>query len=154
MDARVKPAHDDLDLIGLHAMPCKSRGYILFPILFAVLAAPFSGFNIAHAQIFQTPGTFQAPGQSPVIPYPTAPPRPAPPPVYVPQVPQMNSPPMFELQNTTPSVVESDPPQANLKPLHRRKSLDKRVARCLNEAAAMGLTPNERSSYSRSCITR
>ncbi|RTL50367.1 MAG: hypothetical protein EKK40_12695 [Bradyrhizobiaceae bacterium] len=104
----------------------------------------------AAAQIFQTPGTFQGPGNSPVIPYPTAPPRPAPPPVYVPQVPQMNSPPSFQLQNTKPSLVESDPPQTSLKPQHR-KSYGQRFTRCLNEGAAMGLTPNERNSYARSC---
>lgn len=112
---------------------------------FIVVCAP------AQAQIFQTPGTFQGPGNSPVIPYPTAPPRPAPPPVYVPQVPQMNSPPPFALQNTTPGLVHNDPPQTNLKPLSRRKSYGQRFTRCLNEGAAMGLSPNERNSYARSC---
>lgn len=110
-----------------------------------------SAVSTAQAQIFQQPGSFQGPGNSPVIPYPGAPPRPAPPPVYVPSVPQMNSPPPFALQNTTPGLVVSDPPSANLKPLSRRKSFGKRYARCLNEGAAMGLTPNERNSYARSC---
>ncbi|MBX9711683.1 MAG: hypothetical protein K2X60_11680 [Xanthobacteraceae bacterium] len=113
--------------------------------IFIAVAVP------AQAQIFQQPGTFQGPGQSPVIPYPSAPPRPAPPPVYVPPVPQMNSPPPFALQNTTPGLVASDPPTTNLKPLSHRKSFSKRFARCLNEGAAMGLTANERSSYARSC---
>lgn len=105
----------------------------------------------AHAQIFQAPGSFQGPGNSPVIPYPGPPPRPPAPSLYVPQVPQMNSPPPFALQNTTPGLVQSDPPQTNLKPLSRRQSFGKRYARCLNDATAMGLTPNERNSYARSC---
>ncbi len=123
---------------------------ILIAIILGSIATLF-GFDAVHAQIFQTPGTFQGPGQSPVIPYPSAPPRPAPPPVYVPQVPQINSPPSFQLQNTTPSLVQSDPPATNLKPLSRRKSFGQRYARCLNEGAAMGLTVNERNSYARSC---
>lgn len=105
----------------------------------------------ANAQIFQTPGSFQGPGNSPVIPYPGAPARPAPPPVYVPSVPQINSPPPFALQNTTPGLVANDPPRTNLKPLSHRKSFSKRFTRCLNEGAAMSLSPNERSSYARSC---
>jgi hypothetical protein len=108
----------------------------------------------ASAQIFQQPGSFQGPGNSPVIPYPGAPPRPAPPSVYVPPVPQINSPPPFALQNTTPGLVESDPPRTNLKPLSHRASFGKRFARCLSEGAAMGLTPNERNSYARSCAQR
>ncbi len=89
-------------------------------ILVAILFCVAGSIGAAQAQIFQQPGTFQAPGQSPVIPYPGAPARPAPPPVYVPQVPQMNSPPPFALQNTTPGLVENDPPATNLKPLSHR----------------------------------
>ncbi len=127
----------------------KAPGLFGFVMLSFVALMLF--LNPTWAQIFQAPGSFQGPGNSPVIPYPGAPPRPAPPPVYVPQVPQMNSPPTFELQNTRPSLVESYPPRTNLKPLSRRKSFGQRYARCLNNAAAMGLTPNERNSYARSC---
>ena len=110
--------------------------------LFVVNASP------ALAQIPPAPGT------SPVIPFPTAPPPPPPPPIMVPQAPQMNSPPRFELQNTTPSLVEQDgPPKSIYKP-ERRRSFSNRVQRCLDEGAAMGLGPNERAAYSRSCATR
>lgn len=108
----------------------------------------------AHAQIFQQPGSFQGPGNSPVIPYPTAPPSPPPPKIEVPAVPKMNSPPPFELQNTRPGLVENDPPKTNLKPLSQRKSFSKRVTRCLEEGAALGLGPNERAAYSRSCANQ
>ncbi len=53
----------------------------VFTIVFGVAA--FTPL-VARAQIFQQPGSFQGPGNSPVIPYPGAPPRLAPPPVYVP----------------------------------------------------------------------
>ncbi len=146
MDTRVKPAYDDQLPGGYCAMTCRLASSFIIMIALSVAV-----MDRARAQIFQAPGSFQGPGNSPVIPYPGAPPRPAPPPVYVPQVPQMNSPPVFELQNTRPSLVESDPPRTNLKPLSRRKSFGQRFARCLNDGAAMGLTPNERNSYARSC---
>jgi hypothetical protein len=104
--------------------------------------------NPARAQIPPAPGT------SPVIPFPTAPPPPPPPPITVPQVPQTNSPPKFELQNTTPSLVEQDsPPKPIYKP-ERRRSFGNRIQRCLDEGAAMGLGPNERAAYSRICATQ
>lgn len=95
-----------------------------------------------------------APGTSPVIPFPTAPPPPQPPPITVPQVPQMNSPPKFELQNTTPSLVEQGVPPKRILRQERRPSFSDRIQRCLDQGAAMGLDPNERSAYSRSCATR
>jgi hypothetical protein len=117
--------------------------FVILPALFAVVAVS------AHAQIPPAPGT------SPVIPYPTAPPPPPPPPITVPQVPQMNSPPKFELQNTSPSLVEQGaPPKPVLKRQRRGPSFSDRVQRCLDEAAAIGLGPNERAAYSRSCATR
>jgi hypothetical protein len=103
----------------------------------------------ARAQIIGPPGT------QPVIPFPTAPPPPPPPRIEVPQVPQMNSPPPFALQNTTPGRVTSNgkPPRSRLKPA-RRESYGDRIARCLDEGAAWGLGPNERAAYSRSCANR
>ncbi|GAA3851648.1 hypothetical protein AFIC_001358 [[Pseudomonas] carboxydohydrogena] len=97
----------------------------------------------AFAQVYTTPG-----GRA-VLPPPPAPPPP--PAITVPQVPTMNSPPPFALQNTTPGYVhEGKPPAQVLKP-QRRESFDRRISRCLDEGAAMGLGPGERSAYSRNC---
>lgn len=64
----------------------------------------------------------------------------------------MASPPKFELGNTSPSLIEQNPrPQQNLKPLSQQKSFGQRVTRCLDEGAALGLGPGERSAYSRAC---
>jgi hypothetical protein len=118
---------------------------VLLGICFVFVGAVLS---TASAQIPPAPGT------SPVIPFPTAPPPPAPPPITVPQVPQMNSPPKFELQNTTPSLVEQGAPPKSIYKPERRQSFSNRIQRCLDEGAAMGLDPNERAAYSRSCATR
>lgn len=108
----------------------------------------FANANMAAAQIPRAPGT------SPVIPFPAAPPPPPPPRIEVPVVPQMNSPPRFELQNTTPSVVEQGaPPKRFLRP-ERSPSFSDRIQRCLDDGAAAGYGPNERAAYSRSCATR
>ncbi len=82
-------------------MTFKATGYILLAgaALFGTALSP------ASAQIFQRPGTFQAPGQTPVIPFPTAPTFSPSAQMSAPQVPQMSSPPSFELQNTTASSV-------------------------------------------------
>ena len=114
---------------------------VLLGICFVFVGAVLS---TASAQIPPAPGT------SPVIPFPTAPP----PPITVPQVPQMNSPPKFELQNTTPSLVEQGAPPKSIYKPERRQSFSNRIQRCLDEGAAMGLDPNERAAYSRSCATR
>lgn len=115
---------------------------ILVPALVAL--APMA----APAQVFQQPGT------SPVIPLPPPPAPPPPPKIEVPEVPRMNSPPPFALQNTTPGTVQQDAPsQRNLK-APRRPSFSRRIARCLDEAAAMGLSPNERAAYSRACANQ
>lgn len=117
-------------------------------LVLALIGMSLAGAGIcaANAQIIGPPGT------QPVIPFPTAPPAPPPPRIEVPVVPQMNSPPPFALQNTMPGVVQVDAPSSrNLKPKTRRKSFSNRVARCLEEGAAMGLGPNERAAYSRTC---
>lgn len=118
-------------------------------VLMTGISLAGAGICAANAQIIGPPGT------QPVIPFPTAPPAPPPPRIEVPVVPQMNSPPPFALQNTTPGTVRTDPPSGrNLKPKSQRKSYSNRVARCLEEGAAMGLGPNERAAYSRSCANR
>lgn len=104
--------------------------------------------NPAMAQIPPAPGT------SPVIPFPTAPPPLPPPRIEIPVVPQMNSPPRFELQNTTPSRVEQNAPPKQILKRQRRDSFGDRMARCLDEGAALGLGPNERAAYSRSCANQ
>lgn len=102
----------------------------------------------ANAQIPSAPGT------SPVIPFPSAPPPPPPPPITVPTVPQMNSPPRFELQNTTPSRVDHGTYVTPKVRRQRRELFGDRMARCLDEGAAMGLGPNERAAYSRVCANQ
>ena len=104
----------------------------------------------AGAQLYPPGGV----GAQPVIPYPSAPPAPPPPRIEVPAVPQMNSPPPFALQNTKPGVVRQDkPPKQVLKP-EQRPSFSDRVARCLEEGAALGLGPNRRAAYSRACANQ
>ena len=99
----------------------------------------------AQAQVIIPPSTV------PIVP----PPPPIPPPrVEVPAVPKMNSPPPFELQNTTPGRIQADTPLAQRRAKHAPPSYGDRVSRCLEEGAALGLGPNERSEYSRACANR
>lgn len=123
----------------------------LFRLLFFVTVAMATvSSDLASAQIYPPGGV----GAQPVIPYPSAPPAPPPPRIEVPAVPQMNSPPPFALQNTRPGVVRQDkPPKQVLKP-ERRPSFSDRVARCLEEGAALGLGPNRRAAYSRACVNQ
>jgi len=115
----------------------------LYLAVLGILIATGSMADRAFAQVYRTPSG------SLVVP---PPPRLAPPPITVPTVPQMASPPKFELGNTAPSLIEQNPPpQQNLKPLNKRKSLGDRATRCLQEGAALGLGPGERSAYSRAC---
>jgi hypothetical protein len=112
-------------------------------ILLGVALSVSTGAGSAFAQVYHTPSG------SLVVP---PPPRPAPPAITVPTVPQMDSPPPFALGNTSPGLVETNQtPNVNLKPLSRRKSYSHRVTRCLQEGAALGLGPGERSAYSRTC---
>ena len=68
---------------------------------------------------------------------PPPPPPPPPPKIEVPVVPQMDAPP-------SPSRVNASP----------RGSFSDRIVRCLDEAAAAGLGPNARASYSRACANQ
>ncbi|MBR0872809.1 hypothetical protein JQ633_20775 [Bradyrhizobium tropiciagri] len=75
---------------------------------------------------------FIAPGSSinnPPMPQPPPPPR-----VYVPEIPKMGALP------SRPSVRSAP-----------RTSFGDRVSRCLDEAAAAGLSQADRATYSRSC---
>ncbi|MBY0382107.1 MAG: hypothetical protein K2W78_09345 [Xanthobacteraceae bacterium] len=118
------------------------KPYLLLMALGVSIAGSMNG-GAAVAQVFHTPG-----GTPVVVPRP----GPPPPAITVPTVPQMASPPKFELGNTSPSLVDPNPqPQVNLKPLSRKKSFGDRVTRCLDQGAALGLGPGERSAYSRAC---
>jgi len=75
------------------------------------------------------------PGSPPYLPPP--PPPPPPPKIEVPPIPKMD-----EL------------PKRSYAPIAPQKSFGDRATKCLDDAAASGLGPNERSTYSRNCATR
>ncbi len=122
----------------------------LATLLFVALATMAMSVGIARAQVFP-PGGVNA---QPVIPFPIAPAAPPPPRIEVPVVPQMNSPPPFALQNTTPGYVTQDVPPEPVLKRHRRPSFSDRVARCLDDGASWGLNPNQRAAYSRQCANQ
>ena len=74
------------------------------------------------------------PGAAPLSPPPPAPPPP--PSMAVPKLPQLDA-----------------PPTHDYKPA-RRRSFGDRVTKCLDDAAGVGLGPNERAAYSRNCANR
>lgn len=78
---------------------------------------------------------FIPPGASPYNPPPPAPPPP--PKIEVPAIPKMD-----EL------------PKRSYAPITPPKSFGERVSKCLDDAAAAGLGPSERATYSRNCATR
>jgi hypothetical protein len=45
-------------------------------------------------------------------------------------------------------------PKRSYAPTTSKKSFGDRVTKCLDDAAASGLGPNERSTYSRNCANR
>jgi len=112
----------------------------LVAVCLLCLVPPGAG---ASAQMFNTPG-----GRPVLPPPPAAPPPPA---ITVPQVPTMNSPPPFELQNTTPGYVQQGGPPAQVLKKQKRESFGRRMSHCLDEGAAMGLGPGARSAYARNC---
>ena len=75
------------------------------------------------------------PGSSQFNPPP--PPPPPPPKIEVPEIPKMDAPPKLPRVQAAP-----------------RGSFSDRISRCLDEAAAAGLGPNARASYSRACANR
>jgi hypothetical protein len=92
------------------------------------MTLPLVAGNVASAQILP-PGVSQF---SPPPPPPLPPPK-----IEVPVVPQMDAPP------PQPTVLPS-----------RRGSFSDRINNCLDEGAALGLGPNERAAYSRSCANQ
>jgi hypothetical protein len=97
------------------------------PIGFAIVILAL-GAQCAFAQVVP-------PGASPYLPPP--PPPPPPPKIEVPAILKMD-----EL------------PKRSYAPIAPQPSFGERVTKCLDDAAAAGLGPNERATYSRNCATR
>jgi hypothetical protein len=98
-----------------------------FPTFLGLIVAAFVAANGAFAQTI-------LPGASPFNPPP--PPAPPPPRIEVPVVPKMDAP---IRQNYAPAP---------------RPSFSDRIQTCLDDAAAAGLGPSERSTYSRACANQ
>jgi hypothetical protein len=94
--------------------------------MLVVVAALLGGPTVSAQSIL--------PGSSQFNPPPPAPPPP--PKIEVPKVPQLDAPPSY-----------------NYKPAPR-PSFGDRVSKCLDDAAAAGLNPSERGTYSRSCANQ
>jgi hypothetical protein len=92
---------------------------------------------IAGALLLATSAAAQVPpgtnSLSPPLPPPPPPPR-----IEVPKIPQMD-----EL-----------PSRNYVKPSRDNNSFGDRITKCLDEGAATGLGPTERSTYSRNCANR
>jgi len=76
------------------------------------------------------------PGTSPLSP--PLPPPPPPPKIEVPSIPKM----------------DALPSRNYVKPSTGNNSFGDRVTKCLDDGAAAGMGPNERSTYSRNCANR
>src|SRR3954453_18689602 len=94
-------------------------------IILSAVAASAILASAASAQVLIPPGGSQF---NPPMPAPPPPPK-----IEVPVVPQMDAPP-------TRSYAPAP-----------RPSFGDRVTKCLDDAAASGLGPNERAAYSRNC---
>lgn len=73
----------------------------------------------------------------PATALPPPPPPPPPPVIEVPKVPKMD-----------------DMPASPKAALPQRGSFGERMSRCMDDAAAAGLGPNERAAYSRACANQ
>jgi hypothetical protein len=97
-------------------------------IIICAVAATLIFAGAASAQQVIPPGGSQF--------NPPLPPPPPPPKIEVPVIPQMDAPPR---QSYAPAP---------------RPSFSDRINKCLDDAAASGLGPNERAAYSRSCANQ
>jgi hypothetical protein len=97
-------------------------------IIICAVAFALTFAGTASAQIIIPPGGS--------VLNPPLPPAPPPPKIQVPVVPQMDAP---VVQNYAPAP---------------RPSFSDRITTCLDEAAASGLGPNARATYSRSCANQ
>jgi hypothetical protein len=93
-------------------------------ILVCAVAAALAAGNVASAQIIPPGATLLGPPPPPPLP---------PPKIEAPVVPKMDAP---ARQSTAPA---------------RRPSFSDRITNCLDQGAAGGLNPSDRSTYSRSC---
>ncbi|MCA1456003.1 hypothetical protein I6F35_22815 [Bradyrhizobium sp. BRP22] len=99
---------------------------------------------VVLALLFAAPAAsaqFIAPGTNPNL-FPPPLPPPPPPKIVAPTTPMMRGEPESQL----PSLPA---PRAST-----RRSFSDRISRCLDEGAAAGLDPADRTAYSRSCATR
>ena len=140
MDARVKPGHDEMVALG-HAVPCivKKKALALSPLRHKMISMKRSLLYCAIVifALFAQSAVAQVvpPGGSlynPPLPAPPPPPK-----IEVPAIPKMD-----EL------------PKRSYAPIAPQKSFGDRVSKCLDDAAASGLGPNERATYSRNCANR
>jgi hypothetical protein len=99
-----------------------------FAIIICTVVAALVGGDSAFAQAVIAPGGSQF---NPPLPAPPPPPK-----IEPPVVPQMDAP---LRQDYAPAP---------------RPSFSDRISRCLDEGAAIGLGPNDRAAYSRSCANR
>jgi hypothetical protein len=108
-----------------------------FKLRHVIATAMIAGLAFAPSARAQDPSGI--PGPIPINPNLfTPPPPPIPPPrIEVPRIPKMDE---------VPAAPRVSQP--------RRGSFDKRVRRCIEEAAAAGLGPNERAAYSRACANQ
>jgi hypothetical protein len=67
--------------------------------------------------------------------------------VYNPPLPAPPPPPKIEV----PAIPQMDAPARPTYQPARRPSFGERINKCLDDAAASGLGPNERAAYSRAC---
>jgi hypothetical protein len=71
--------------------------------------------------------------------------------LYNPPLPAPPPPPKIEV----PAIPKMDElPKRSYAPIAPQKSFGERVSKCLDDAAASGLGPNERATYSRNCANR
>ena len=92
---------------------------------------------LALSAMLVLPATAQDLVPPPATALPPPPPPPPPPVIEVPKVPKMDE-------------MPASPKAA----LPQRGSFGERMTRCLDEAAAAGLGPNERAAYSRACANQ
>jgi hypothetical protein len=127
-------ARDD-DMLVMHKQALQ-----LFSRLSAVLAGS------ARAQIYPPGGI----NNQPVIPFPTAPPRPT-----AADCGAAGSADEFaaavRLAEHQARPRHAGHATGTCPPRERRRSFSDRVARCLDDGAAWGMNPNQRAAYSRQC---
>jgi hypothetical protein len=114
-------------------MFCMTQRSIFIVSALVVSAVLLPGSRVVMAQTILSQ-TMLPPGASQFSPPPPSPPPP--PRIEVPKVPQLDAPQSY-----------------NYKPAPR-SSFSDRISRCLDDAAAAGLSPSRRAAYSRMCANQ